>query len=149
MKVSIVIPVYNERELFPLLLKKIGGVPLSIEREIIAVDDASTDGSREMLKTMPGIKALFHEKNKGKGAALRTGFAAATGDIILVQDADLEYNPNDYPALLEPIIRGDVDVVYGSRFLNSQNRYLTLSYYANKFLTFLTQCLTSLPVTDM
>ena len=146
---SVIIPVYNEREMFPKLLEKVRAVPLPLEKEIIAVDDCSTDGSRELLKGMTDIITIFHEKNAGKGAALRTGIAAATGDYIIIQDADLEYDPADYPRMLEPLLSNAADIVYGSRFLDRRNTFGALSYLANIFLTFLTRFLVRFPVSDM
>lgn len=149
MKLSIIIPVYNEAQAFPKLLEKVRSVAIPVEREIIAVDDCSTDGSREILEKTEDVVKAFHAKNSGKGAALRTGIGLATGDFIIIQDADLEYDPNDYPALLVPILKNEADVVYGSRFLDKRNKFGTLSYLANIFLTFLTRILIHLPVTDM
>ncbi len=122
MKLSIVIPIFNEKNTLPKVLKKVADVDLgAIGKEIIMVDDFSTDGTREILKDLrgDGYKIFFQEKNQGKGAALRRGFKEATGNIVLVQDADLEYDPADYPALLGPILNGQSEVVYGSRFLGS------------------------------
>ena len=118
LSVSVVIPVYNEAGTLPTLLAKVLSRPETTE--VILVDDASTDSSGDYLRTLiadPRIRTLFHAKNQGKGAALRTGFAAAACDVVLIQDADLEYDPDDYPALLAPIFGGKADVVYGSRFL--------------------------------
>jgi glycosyltransferase involved in cell wall biosynthesis len=152
MKLSIVMPVFNEKDTIREITDRILGVDTGLETELIAVDDFSTDGTRDILKGLDDsrIRALFHEKNKGKGAALRTGFAAATGDIILVQDADLEYDPREYPKLLEPILDGRADVVYGSRFLSGPHRVLFFWHYvANRFLTTVCNVFSNLNLTDM
>ena len=118
LKLSIVIPVYNERETLETLVAKVNAV--DFEKEIILIDDFSTDGTREILKkyeNKENFQVFYHNRNQGKGAALRTGFAKVSGDIIIIQDADLEYNPVDYGILIEPILDGRADVVYGSRFL--------------------------------
>jgi len=152
MKLSVVVPVYNEIRFIGDLLERIHSV--SVEKEIIIVDDCSTDGTTDKLKELKrdfSFKMLNHEQNKGKGAALRTGFQVATGDIILIQDADLEYNPMEYPKLVQPIIEGKADVVYGSRFAGGEpHRVLYFWHYVgNKFLTLLSNVLTNLNLTDI
>lgn len=152
MKLTIVIPVYNEKNTIGEIISRIQAVDAGMEKEIIVVDDGSTDGTREILQslTSPHVKILFHEKNIGKGGALHTGFAQAQGDIIIVQDADLEYNPKEYPKLLEPILDGRADVVYGSRFLGGPHRVLFFWHYvANRFLTSFSNMLSNLNLTDM
>ncbi len=153
MKLSVVIPVYNERETFLTLLERVKKVP--IEKEIIIVDDYSTDGTRELLydleKKEPDITFLFHEINKGKGAALNTGFAHVKGDIVIIQDADLEYAPEEYPQIIGPIIDGRADVVYGSRFLGGPPHrvHLFWHYVGNKILTTFSNMLTNINLSDM
>lgn len=151
MKLSVVIPVFNEQASLRDIVQRVEGV--DYDKEIILVDDGSTDGSRAILeeyKGRDGYHVLFHARNRGKGAALRTGFACATGDVIIIQDADLEYNPKDYAMLLEPILDGRADVVYGSRFLGGPHRVLFYWHYVgNKFLTTLSNMLTNLNLTDM
>jgi len=144
-------PVYNERETVRTILERVRAVP--IEKEIIVVDDGSTDGTREILRQeMNGedTRVLFHEENQGKGSAVRTGIAEATGDIILIQDADLEYDPRDYPALLAPIEEGRAKVVYGSRFLGGPRKAM-LFWHAvgNKLLTLVTNVLYDTILSDM
>lgn len=149
-KISIIIPVYNEKEFLLELLKRVENVDFGLEKEIILVDDYSTDGTRELYKEIPH-KVLYHDINMGKGAALRDGIKEATGDIIIIQDADLEYNPNDYLPLVELIKNDEADVVYGSRFSGkcSRENFIFLSYLANKFLTLLTRILYGIPLTDV
>jgi len=165
---SVVIPVYNERETLLDLLERVKAVP--IRKEIILVDDCSRDGTRELLKKLEDeqrsreiasmgearretnrLTIIYHEVNQGKGGAVKTGFGAARGDIVLIQDADLEYDPSEYPRLLHPIIDGRADVVFGSRFLGDQaHRVLYFWHYlGNRFLTTLSNCFTNLNLTDM
>ncbi|MBD3203419.1 glycosyltransferase [Candidatus Woesearchaeota archaeon] len=156
-RISIIIPVYNEEKTILKILEKIEKVNIPIEKEIIVIDDFSDDGTKNILnKKERDIKLVFHEKNLGKGAAVRTGLKHATGDIILIQDADLEYDPNDYSKLLEPIINNETKVVYGSRFLgenyekwSSQKNIIRSHLFGNKFLSFMTQILYSRKITDM
>jgi glycosyltransferase involved in cell wall biosynthesis len=152
MKVSVVIPVYNEVATIREIVHRVQVVEL--EKEIILVDDYSTDGTREHLReinqTHKNVKVLYHDHNQGKGAALRTGFQAVSGDIVIIQDADLEYDPKEYPLLLEPIVDGRADVVYGSRFIGGPHRVLFFWHYmGNKFLTLLSNMFTNLNLTDM
>jgi glycosyltransferase involved in cell wall biosynthesis len=156
MKLSIVVPVYNERALLPTVVERVTEVALpdGLDREVVLVDDRSTDGSREWLEGLarerPDVIVRFHEVNRGKGAALRTGFAEARGDVIVVQDADLEYDPQEYARLLQPILDGRADVVFGTRFLGETHRVL---YYwhslGNWLLTTLSNMLSNLNLTDM
>ena len=150
-KLSIVIPVYNEKDTLETLLTRVEAV--DYEKEIVLVDDFSTDGTREMVekcKDKKGYTVFMHPHNQGKGAALRTGFAQASGDIIIIQDADLEYDPKDYGKLLEPILDGRADVVYGSRFLGGPHRVLFFWHYlGNMALTLMSNIMTNLNLTDM
>jgi len=149
-KLSIVIPVYNEKSTIDEIVKRVQNV--DFEKEIIIVDDCSSDGTSDKIDKISGnnIKKLFHDKNKGKGASLRTGFQHVTGDIVIIQDADLEYNPNEYSNLIEPIVDGRADVVYGSRFLGGPHRVdFFWHYVGNKILTTLSNILTNLILTDM
>jgi len=155
MKLSVVIPVYNEAATIEEIVRRVQAVDLGVEKELVLVDDASTDGTREILARMqahqPELKVLFHEHNCGKGAALRTGFAAATGDAIVIQDADLEYDPQDLKGLLKPILDGHADVVYGSRFLGGGPHRVVYfwHYVGNRLLTTLSNMMTDLNLTDM
>jgi glycosyltransferase involved in cell wall biosynthesis len=153
MKLSIVIPCYNERETILEIVEAVrrSSVP---DKEIIVVDDCSKDGTREVLKDKiaPLVdKIVYHEVNQGKGAALRTGFAHATGDVVVVQDADLEYDPNEYATLMEPIVRDRADVVFGSRFMGGQPHRVVYFWHmiGNKFLTLLSNMFTNINLTDM
>ena len=149
-KISILIPVYNEKDSLLELLKKVESVDFGLQKEIILVDDCSTDGTKDLYSQIHH-KILYHSVNQGKGAALRTGLQEATGDIIIIQDADLEYNPEDYINLVEYIKNDKADVVYGSRFADKRNRgnFLFLSFIANKTLTLMTQILFGTKLTDM
>ena len=150
MLLSIIIPAFNEAAFLPEVIRRVEETPY--DKEIIIVDDGSTDGTREYLKGLvsEGIKVIVHEKNMGKGAAMRTGIAVATGDVVIVQDADLEYDPKDYPVLLEPIMQGKADVVYGSRFLGGPHRVLFFWHsIGNSLITLISNMFTDLNLTDM
>ncbi len=152
MIVSVVIPVYNETATLAQIVERVQNVPVTTE--IILVDDCSSDGSTELVRKLArteGIQGIFHEVNRGKGAALRSGFAAARGDVVLVQDADLEYNPQDYPRLLAPIEKDGADVVYGSRFAGGESHRVLYFWHSigNRALTLLSNMLSNLNLTDM
>lgn len=151
MKLSVIIPVYNEVESIKVILERVHAT--NLVSEIVVVDDGSKDGTRDVLKSLDGkdtVRVILHDVNKGKGAAVRTGMEAATGDIMLIQDADLEYDPRDFPELLKPIQEGLADVVYGSRFLGRAHR-VTMFWHmvANRMLTFMTNILYNTILTDM
>lgn len=149
-KVSVIIPVYNEKNTVLEMVRQVKSV--DFPKEIVIVDDHSTDGTQDLLKNMKDaeVKAIFHPKNMGKGAAIRTAIGHVSGDIVLIQDADLEYSPKDYPALLDPILSGKADVVYGSRFLGGPHRVLFFwHYFGNTIFTQLTNILYNINLSDM
>ncbi len=151
MKLSILMPVYNERDTVEEIVRQVMAVDL--EKELIIVDDGSADGTREILKQkiegQPNVRVVYHEHNQGKGAAIRTGKELISGDLAIIQDADLEYDPNDYHTLIDPIIKKKADVVYGSRFLGTRRAFLFWHYLGNRFLTFVTNLLYNTMLTDM
>ncbi len=153
MKVSIIIPCFNECRTIREIVEAVRASELT-EKEIIVIDDCSTDGTREVLKaeiTPLVSQVIYHEKNQGKGAALRSGFAAATGEIVIIQDADLEYDPAEYPKLIKPITSGKADVVFGSRFQGGQAHRVVYFWHmiGNRVLTLISNMLTNLNLTDM
>jgi glycosyltransferase involved in cell wall biosynthesis len=158
-RLSIVLPVFNEKDTIAVSVARVLQAETSLEHELVIVDDFSHDGTRELLhdlvrRVQPGfngrIELVMHDRNRGKGAALRTGFQHATGDIILIQDADLEYDPRDYPQLLEPLLEGNADVVFGNRFHGGSHRVLYFWHYlSNQALTFFCNMLCNVNLTDM
>ncbi|MFO7679501.1 MAG: glycosyltransferase family 2 protein [Chloroflexota bacterium] len=153
-KASIVIPCYNEISTIETIIQLVREAPLSLDRELVIVDDGSQDGTRDYLATIandPDIQVILHEHNQGKGAALRTGFQKATGEIIIIQDADLEYDPTEYGKLLQPILSGKADVVYGSRFAGGESHRVLYFWHSlgNKGLTLMSNMFTNLNLTDM
>ena len=149
--ISVIVPCFNEKNTLPLIINKVNSV--NIDKEIIVVDDGSDQETKQLVQNLSkdGVKVIFHDRNKGKGAAVKTALAQAKGDIVIIQDADLEYDPADYYNLLEPIINGKADVVYGSRFTGTQPRkvFSFFHYFCNKSLTLISNTFTNLNLTDM
>ena len=157
MKLSIIVPVYNEQATVRELIQRVRAVDLDLDREVIVVDDGSSDGTREVLETLKNelkdeaLTVIYHERNQGKGAAIQTGIQSVTGDIVVIQDADLEYDPGEYPVLLQPILDDKADVVYGSRFIGGGAHRVLYFWHmiGNKFLTLVSNMFTNLNLTDM
>ncbi|MDD5669032.1 MAG: glycosyltransferase family 2 protein, partial [Candidatus Omnitrophica bacterium] len=151
MKITILIPVYNEIATFEELLRRVYAVQLPCEKEIIIIDDFSTDGTRKLVEKIndPGVKKIFHLLNQGKGAAIRNSIPHITGDLVIIQDADLEYHPDEYPRIIQPILEGKADVVFGSRFIGTHRCFLFTHYAGNKVVNMITNILFNTTLTDM
>jgi glycosyltransferase involved in cell wall biosynthesis len=150
-KLSVIVPVFNERNTVAEIVRQMRAVELPVEREIVIVDDGSGDGTRDVLSQLADstVHVVLHPHNRGKGAAVRTGLAQVTGDLVLIQDADLEYDPDDWPKLLAPILKGRAEVVYGSRFTGERRNMLFLHWIGNRFLSLLTNVLYNTTLSDM
>ncbi len=150
-KLSVIVPVYDERNTVVEIVRRMRAVDIPLEREFVLVDDGSTDGTREVLRQLADstVRVVYHEKNQGKGAAIRSGLEQVTGDLVLVQDADLEYDPEDWPKLLAPVLRGKAQVVYGSRFTGERRNMLFLHWIGNRFLSLVTNVLYNTTLSDM
>ena len=152
-KLSVIVPVFNERNTVVEVLRRMRSIDLpdGVEREIIVVDDGSADGTRDVLRQLGDstVRIVVHDRNRGKGAAVRTGFGHATGEYVLIQDADLEYDPDDWPKLLNPVLRGKARVVYGSRFTGERRNMLLLHWIGNRFLSLVTNVLFNTTLSDM
>jgi glycosyltransferase involved in cell wall biosynthesis len=152
-KLSVIVPVFNERNTLVEVLRRMRAVELpdSVDREIVVVDDGSNDGTREVLRQLGDstVRVVMHENNRGKGAAVRTGFRQATGDYVLIQDADLEYDPEDWPRMLAPVLSGKARVVYGSRFTGERRNMMFLHWVGNRFLSLVTNVLYNTTLSDM
>jgi glycosyltransferase involved in cell wall biosynthesis len=150
-KLSVIVPVYDERNTVAEIVRRMRAVDIPLEREFVLVDDGSTDGTRAVLGQLTDstVRVVYHEKNKGKGAAIRSGLAQVTGDLVLIQDADLEYDPEDWPKLLAPLLRGKAQVVYGSRFTGERRNMLFLHWIGNRFLSLVTNVLYNTTLSDM
>jgi glycosyltransferase involved in cell wall biosynthesis len=150
-KLSVIVPVYDERNTVVEIVRRMRAVELPVDLEIVIVDDGSTDGTRDVLRQLADstVRVVLHEHNKGKGAAIRTGLEKVTGDLVLIQDADLEYDPEDWPKLLAPVLRGKAQVVYGSRFTGERRNMLFLHWMGNRFLSLTTNLLYNTTLSDM
>jgi len=150
-KLSVIVPVYDERNTVVEIVRRMRAVELPVDLEIVIVDDGSTDGTRDVLRQLADstVRVIVHEVNRGKGAAIRSGLAQVTGDLVLIQDADLEYDPEDWPKLLGPILRGKARVVYGSRFTGERRNMLFLHWVGNRFLSLVTNVLYNTTLSDM
>ena len=150
-KLSVIVPVYDERNTVVEIVRRMRAVDLPVDLEIVIVDDGSTDGTGDVLRQLADstVRVVLHEHNKGKGAAIRTGLEKVTGDLVLIQDADLEYDPEDWPSLLDPILRGKAQVVYGSRFTGQRKNMMPLHWMGNRFLSLVTNILYSSTMSDM
>ena len=148
---SVIVPVYNERNTVAEVVRRMRAVELPLEREIVIVDDGSTDGTRQVLSQLADstVHVVLHDRNQGKGAAVRTGLAQVTGDLVLIQDADLEYDPDDWPKLLAPALKGRARVVYGSRFTGERRNMLFVHWVGNRFLSLVTNVLYNTTLSDM
>jgi glycosyltransferase involved in cell wall biosynthesis len=150
-KLSVIVPVYDERNTVVEIVRRMRAVDLPVEREIVLVDDGSTDGTRDVLSQLADstVRVILHPQNQGKGAAVRTGLEQVSGDLVIIQDADLEYDPEDWPKLLAPVLRGKARVVYGSRFTGERRNMLFLHWVGNRFLSFVTNVLYNTTLSDM
>jgi glycosyltransferase involved in cell wall biosynthesis len=150
-KLSVIVPVFDERNTVVEIVRRMRAVDIPLEREFVLVDDGSTDGTREVLRQLADstVRVVYHDRNRGKGAAIRTGLEQITGDLVLVQDADLEYDPEDWPKLLAPVLRGKAQVVYGSRFTGERRNMLFLHWIGNRFLSLVTNMLYNTTLSDM
>ena len=150
-KLSVIVPVYDERNTVVEIVRRMRAVDLPVDLEIVIVDDGSTDGTRDVLRQLADstVRVVLHEHNQGKGAAIRTGLEKVTGDLVLIQDADLEYDPEDWPKLLNPVLRGKAQVVYGSRFTGERRNMLFLHWVGNRFLSLVTNVLYNTTLSDM